>query len=124
MSSVPDTKSEEDDVRKAIDIVSQAFSDKDYGTALTLLKPLADAGIGEALGMLGLAYKAGAGVEPDGIKAVELLQKAVELGDALAAHNLALLYQFGMPNVEKNSKASQRYHQLAQEMGADLEEFE
>jgi len=124
MSSVPDTKPEEGDVRKAIDIVSQAFTDKDYGTALTLLKPLADAGIGEALGMLGLAYKIGAGVEPDGIKAVELLQKAVELGDALAAHNLALLYQFGMPNVEQNSIASQRYHQLAQEMGADLEEFE
>ena len=124
MSSVPDTKSEKDDVRKAIDIVSQAFTDKDYGTALTLLKPLADAGIGEALGMLGLAYKIGAGVEPDGIKAVELLQKAVELGDALAAHNLALLYQFGMPNVEQNSIASQRYQQLAQEMGADLEEFE
>jgi TPR repeat protein len=124
MSSVPDTNPEGDDVRKAIDIVSQAFSDKDYGTALTLLKPLADAGIGEALGMLGLAYKIGAGVEPDGIKAVELLQKAVELGDALAAHNLALLYQFGMPDVEQNAKASQRYHQLAQEMGADLEEFE
>ena len=124
MSSVPDTKSKEDDVRKAIDIVSQAFTDKDYGTALTLLKPLADAGIAEALGMLGLAYKIGAGVEADGIKAVELLQKAVELGDALAAHNLALLYQFGMPNVEQNSIASQRYHQLAQEMGADLEEFE
>ncbi len=124
MSSVPDTKSEKDDVRKAIDIVSQAFTDKDYGTALTLLKPLADAGIGEALGMLGLAYKIGAGVEPDGIKAVELLQKAVELGDALAAHNLALLYQFGMSNVEQNSIASQRYQQLAQEMGADLEEFE
>ncbi len=124
MSSVPDTKSEKDDVRKAIDIVSQAFTDKDYGTALTLLKPLADAGIGEALGMLGLAYKIGAGVEPDGIKAVELLQKAVELGDALAAHNLALLYQFGMSNVEQNSIASQRYQQLAQEMGADLGEFE
>ncbi len=124
MSSVPDKKPEEDEVKKAIDIVSQAFTDKDYGTALTLLKPLADAGIGEALGMLGLAYKVGAGVEPDGIKAVELLQKAVELGDALAAHNLALLYQFGMPNVEQNSIASQRYLQLAQEMGADLEEFD
>lgn len=124
MSSVPDTKLEEDEVKKAIDIVSQAFSDKDYGTALTLLKPLADAGIGEALGMLGLAYKVGAGVEPDGVKAVELLQKAVELGDALAAHNLALLYQSGMSNVEQSSKASQRYHELAQEMGADLQEFE
>ncbi len=122
MSSASDSKSEEDEIKKAIDIVSQAFSDKDYGTALTLLKPLADAGIGEALGMLGLAYKAGAGVESDGIKAVELLQKAVELGDGLAAHNLALLYQFGMSNVEQNSEASQRYYKLAQKMGAKHEE--
>ena len=118
MSSASDSKPEEDEIKKAIDIVSQAFSDKDYGTALTLLKPLADGGIGEALGMLGLAYKAGAGVEPDGIKAVELLQKAVELGDGLAAHNLALLYEFGMSNVAQNSEASQRYHKLAQKMGA------
>lgn len=121
MSSVPENK---DDIKKAIDIVSQAFSDKDYGTALTLLKPLADAGIAEALGMLGLAYKIGAGVEPDGVKAVELLQKAVELGDALAAHNLSRLYQMGMPNIEKNSEASRRYAQLAIEMGADIQEFE
>lgn len=120
MSSMPEV----DDVKKAIEIVSQAFSDKDYGTALTLLKPLADAGIAEALGMLGLAYQIGAGVKPDGVKAVELLQKAVELGDALAAHNLSLLYQKGMANVEKNDLASRKYSQLALEMGADVEEFE
>ena len=120
MSSVP----EEDEVKKAIQIVSQAFSDRDYGTALTLLKPLADAGIAEALGMLGLAYKMGAGVEPDGIKAVELFLKAVELGDALAAHNLGLLYQKGMPNVEKDEETGQRYCQLAIKMGFELEEFE
>ena len=111
---------EEDEVRKAIDIVSQAFSDKDYGTALTLLKPLADAGIAEAIGMLGLAFKTGAGVEPDGIKAIELLQKAVEMGDALAAHNLGLLYQNGMSDVEKNDDVSLSYFQLAHEMGAKL----
>ena len=124
MSLVSDTESEDNEIKKAIDIVSQAFSDKDYVTALTLLKPLADLGIGEALGMLGLAYKTGAGVEPDGIKAVELLKKAVELGDVLAARNLALLYQFGMSNVEKNSEASQKYHQLAKKMGAKYGEYD
>jgi uncharacterized protein len=114
----------EDEVRKAIDIVSQAFSDKDFGTALTLLKPLADSGVAEAIGMLGLAYKTGAGVEPDGIKAVELLQKAVEMGDAVAAHNLGLLYQNGMADVEKDDDVSTNYFQLAGEMGAKFEEFE
>ena len=120
MSSVPD----KDEVRKAIEIVSQAFSDRDYGTALTLLKPLADAGVAEAIGMLGLAYKTGAGIEPDGIKAVELLQKATEMGDALAAHQLGLLYQSGMPGVEQNPEVAQSYLQLAQEMGLQTEEFE
>ncbi|MCZ6804554.1 MAG: hypothetical protein O7D86_11650 [Proteobacteria bacterium] len=111
------------DVNKAIDIISQAFSDKDYGKALMLLKPLADAGVAQAMGMLGLAYQNGAGVEPDGIKAVELLLKAVEMGDALAAHNLGLLYRKGMPGVKKNVEAGRAYLQLAQEMGAEFEEF-
>jgi len=110
-----------DEVNKAIEIVSQAFSDKDYGTALTLLRPLADAGIAEAIGMLGLAYKTGAGVESDGIKAVELLQKAVEMGDAVAAHNLGLLYQDGMANVEKNEDVSRKYLQFAHDMGVEFE---
>ena len=110
-----------DEVNKAIEIVSQAFSDKDYGTALTLLRPLADAGIAEAIGMLGLAYKTSAGVEPDGIKAVELLQKAVEMGDAVAAHNLGLLYQDGMANVEKNEDVSRKYLQFAHDMGVEFE---
>jgi len=110
-----------DEVNKAIEIVSQAFSDKDYGTALTLLRPLADAGIAEAIGMLGLAYKTGAGVESDGIKAVELLQKAVEMGDAVAAHNLGLLYQDGMANVEKNEDMSRKYFQFAHDMGVEFE---
>ena len=120
MSSVPEI----DEVKKAIDIVSQAFSDRDYGTALTLLKPLADAGIAEAIGMLGLAYQRGAGVEVDGEKAIELLQKAVEMGDAIAAHNLGLLYQQGMPGVEKNELISQRYFNLAVEMGVNNESFD
>ena len=110
-----------DEVKQAIEIVSQAFSDKDYGTALTLLRPLADAGIAEAIGMLGLAYKTGAGVESDGIKAVELLQKAVEMGDAVAAHNLGLLYQDGMANVEKNEDVSRKYLQFAHDMGVEFE---
>lgn len=114
---------DEDEVRKAIDIVSQAFSDRDYGTALTLLKPLADAGIAEAIGMLGLAYQKGAGVKPDGIKAVELFEKAIEMGDALAAYNLSLLYQQGMQDVEANLEISHHFFRLSQEMGLQTNEL-
>ncbi|MBL1141612.1 MAG: sel1 repeat family protein [Proteobacteria bacterium] len=108
-------------VQDAIDIVSQAFSDGEFGKALLLLKPLADQGIAEAIGMLGIAYQRGAGVELDAEKAIELLEKAVDMGDAVAAYNLGLLYQNGMPGVDIDMAVSQRYFQLANEMGANFE---
>ena len=114
----------QDEVRKAIEIVSQAFSDQDYGTALMLLKPLADSGIAEAIGMLGLAYQKGSGVEPDGIKAVELLEKATEMGDALAPYHLSLLYKEGMPDVAANTEMSQHFFSLAEEMGLKTNQLE
>jgi uncharacterized protein len=109
-------------VQDAIDIVSQAFSDGEYGKALLLLKPLADEGVAEAIGMLGIAYQRGAGVEVDAEKAIELLEKAVDMGDAVAAHNLGVLYQNGMDGVEIDMAVSQRYFQIANKMGASFEE--
>lgn len=111
-----------ENVQDAIEIVSQAFSNGEYGKALLLLKPLADEGIAEAIGMLGIAYQRGAGVEVDAEKAVELLEKAVDMGDAVAAYNLGLLYQNGMEGVDVDMALSQRYFQLANEMGANFEE--
>ena len=111
-----------EDLREAINMVSQAFSDGDYGAALLLLKPLADAGVPEAIGMLGLAYQKGAGIEVDSEKAIELFEKVIEMGDAIAAHHLGRLYEKGMPGVEPNSELSQRYLSLAEEMGLDADE--
>lgn len=107
-------------VEDAIEIVSQAFSNGEYGKALLLLKPLADEGVAEAIGMLGIAYQRGAGVDVDAEKAIELLEKAVDMGDGVAAYNLGLLYQNGMEGVEINMAVSQRYFQLANEMGANF----
>lgn len=109
-------------VEDAIEIVSQAFSDGDYGKALLLLKPLADEGIAEAIGMLGIAYQRGAGVDIDAEKAVELLKKAVDMGDPVAAHNLGILYQNGMEGVDIDMAVSQRYFRLANQMGANFEQ--
>ncbi len=108
-------------VEDAIQIVSQAFSDGEFGKALLLLKPLADEGIAEAIGMLGVAYQKGAGVEVNAEKALELLEKAVDMGDSIAAYNLGLLYQNGMQGVGVDMAISQRYFQLANEMGANFE---
>jgi hypothetical protein len=109
-------------VQDAIEVVSQAFSDGEYGKALLLLKPLADEGVAEAIGMLGVAYQTGAGVEVDAIKAIELLEKAVDMGDAVAAYNLGVLYQNGMDGVGIDMAVSQRFFQLASEMGANFEQ--
>jgi uncharacterized protein len=109
-------------VQDAIEVVSQAFSDGEYGKALLLLKPLADEGIAGAIGMLGVAYQKGAGVDVDAEKAVELLEKAVDMGDPVAAHNLGVLYQNGMDGVEIDMAVSQRYFQLANQMGANFEQ--
>ena len=109
-------------VEDAIQIVSQAFSDGEYGKALLLLKPLADEGVAEAIGLLGIAYQRGAGVEIDAEKAIELLEKAVDMGDSIAAYNLGVLYQNGMQGVEIDMAVSQRYFQLANEMGANFEQ--
>ncbi|MEM6998691.1 MAG: hypothetical protein AAF419_02495 [Pseudomonadota bacterium] len=108
-------------VQDAIEIVSQAFSDGDFGKALLLLKPLADEGVAEAIGMLGIAYQRGAGVDVDAEKAIELLEKAVDMGDAVAAYNLGVLYQNGMVGVEINMAVSQHYFELANKMGANFE---
>ena len=111
-----------EDVQDAIEVVSQAFSDGEYGKALLLLKPLADAGVAQAIGMLGLAYQKGTGVDADAIKAVELLQKAFEMGDPVAAYNLGMLYQNGMDDVDVNEEVSKRYFQQASDMGANFEQ--
>ncbi len=115
------TNSTDEELQKAIDTVSQYFSDGNYGAALLLLKPLADAGVAQAIGMLGLAYRQGAGVDIDSEKAIELLQKAIELGDAVAAHHLGTLYQNGMPGVDSNSKLAEKYLDMSVEMGINLE---
>ena len=105
------------ELREAIDTVSQAFSDGRFGEALLLLRPLADAGVAEAIGMLALAYQKGLGVEMDGEKTIELYLKAIEMGDAIAAFHLGKLYEHGMPGVEANAEVARQYLDKAREMG-------
>ena len=87
-----------------------------------MLRPLADAGVAEAIGMLAIAYQRGAGLEIDSEKAIELFQKAIEMGDAVAAYHLGMLYNNGMPGVEINTKLGEEYLQKAKDMGLQLTE--
>ena len=96
---------------------NNAFSAEDYVKALSLILPLVEKSVPEALSLLGVMYQLGTGVERDGLKAVELLSKAVDLGDGVAAHNLDTIYGMGMPYVPPDAKRSKACYQLAKSMG-------
>ena len=115
-----DADNRDAELREAIDTVSQAFSDGRHAEALLLLRPLADAGVAEAIGMLALAYQRGAGLEADGEKAIELFQKAIDMGDAVAAYHLGMLYKNGMPGIEVNVKVGEEYLQKSIEIGLEI----
>lgn len=104
-----------------IDQASRAFSEKKYEQALGIIMPLVNAAHPAATGMLGLAYQLGSGVEQDGQKAVSLMQRAVELGDAYSAHNLARLYMNGTEDIAADIELSNVYYNLAREMGLQYE---
>ena len=96
---------------------NDAFSAEDYEKALSLILPLVEKSVPEALSLLGVMYQLGTGVERDGLKAVEILNKAIDLGDSVAAHNLGTIYGMGMPNVPADAKRSKDCYQLAKSMG-------
>lgn len=99
---------------------SEAISNEDYEIALSLLEPLVKKSVPGALGLLGVMYQLGVGVERNGIKAVELLKRAVELGDGTSAHNLGTIYGMGMPDIPQDHQLSIQYYRKAKDMGAQF----
>ncbi|MCB2014762.1 MAG: SPOR domain-containing protein [Sphingobium sp.] len=75
------------DVKGGVD----AWAQGDYGRAVAIWKPLADAGDADALFNLGQAYKLGRGVPTDINRALDLYRKATEKGHAQAEDNYGLL---------------------------------
>lgn len=99
---------------------SEAISNREFEKALGILSPLAEKQIAGALGLLGVMHQLGEGVELNGLKAVELLTKAVELGDGTSAHNLGTIYATGLPGVAQNHEKSRLFYRKAKEMGAQF----
>ena len=97
---------------------NDALSEKEYEKALSILEPLVKIEVPAALGLLGVMYQLGEGVSLNGKKAVELLLRAVELGDGTAAHNLGTIYGGGLPDIKQDYKKSKMYYRKAKEMGA------
>ena len=109
-----------DETKNAIERAGRAFVAERHDEALQILKPLVEAEVPEAIGMLGTAYQLGLGVAVDGPKAVEILSKAAALGDVVAAHNLGTIYATGMPGIPADPKLSKDFYRLAKDRGAQF----
>lgn len=73
-----------------------AWGQGDYGRAVAIWRPLADAGDGDAQFNMGQAYKLGNGVPADSAAALEWFRKAAAQGHARAEDNYGLLlFQLG-----------------------------
>ena len=107
-------------IEEQLNEASNALSEKEYEKSLFILNPLVEAEIPGALGLLGVMYQLGEGVPLNGRKSVELLTKAVELGDGVAAHNLGTIYGGGLPGVQRSHEKSKMYYRQAKEMGAQF----
>ena len=99
---------------------SDAISNREFEKALCILQPLAEREVAGALGLLGVMYQLGEGVELNALKAVELLTRAMELGDGTSAHNLGTIYGMGLPGVAQDPEKSKHYYRKAKEMGAQF----
>lgn len=102
------------------------FERKNYGAALRLLTPLAEAGNPEAECNLATLYQCGLGVQMDAQKAVSLYRKVAEQNirercvSGIAYNNLATLYAIGAPGVERDRELAKKYRQLARELGFNM----
>jgi TPR repeat protein len=105
---------------EAIKEINNLLVKDEYDKALELLKPLVEKNVPVALGLMGLVYQLGWGVERNGKEAVKYFEKAIELGDGGAAHNLGTLYISDVPGVTNDPVKSKYYYRLAKKMGAQF----
>lgn len=93
-----------------------AYDQRNYDTALKLLRPLADQGIAAAQHRLGFMYSFGQGVSKDSAEAVKWYRKAADQGLAKSQHNLGYLYAKG-DGVTRDSAESAKWYTKAAEQG-------
>ena len=94
-----------------------AFEKGEYGTALKILRPLAENGDPRAESTLGLLYyNGGRGVQQDDVKAVKWFRLAANHGDAVAEFNLGVIYADGQGVPQDNAEAV-KWYRLAAEQG-------
>jgi TPR repeat protein len=93
---------------------TKAYEDKDWETALRLLKPLAEKGEPSAQYYLSLMYGNGRGVPRDDSEAEKWYRKAAEQGHVEAQLRVAFQYQYGS---SKDYAGAAKWYRKAAEQG-------
>jgi len=91
----------------------KAVAEKNYGLALTSLKPLADKGHPGAQSNLGYMYENGLGVAIDLSEAARWYRMAAEQGDPYSQTRLGYLYEKGLGVPRDDALAAQWYAKAA-----------
>lgn len=86
-----------------------AYDRANYGTALKIWLPRAQAGDPEAQAYVGEVYERGLGLAPDYAMAAQWYQKAAAQGNSRAQINLGFLYEKGLGVPKDKSKAMEWY---------------
>jgi len=87
----------------AVEDARVAYLRKDYSTALSLWRPLAEQGNAEAQRGLGILYENGRAVAKDGKLATDLFRKAALGGDAEAEYRFGLRLVMGTDDVARDT---------------------
>jgi uncharacterized protein len=93
-----------------------AFQRADYGKALKLARPLAEAGDARAEAIVGSAYYRGRGVAQSDSEAAKWFRLAADQGNAVARFTLGVMYGEGR-GVPQDYAEAARWYRLAAEQG-------
>ena len=93
-----------------------AYQAKEYQKAISLWRPLADAGVAAAQQHVGLMYAEGKGVPQNDVEAAKWFTRAAEQGDALAQYDLGVSFAEGI-GVKKDPEIAAKWFRRAAMQG-------
>ena len=106
---------------QGIDAVYAAYQNRDYTTALRLVRPLAEQSAGRGQSLLGLIYYNGHGVRQDEREAMTWFRRAADQGDAAAQLQIGVMYSEGRGVPQDYSEAARWYQMAAGHSNAEAQ---
>ena len=96
-----------------------AFKNKDYAAAMTVLMPLAEQGNPEAQCVIANLYHLGLGVAVNIDTAIKWYRKSAEQGYGVASNNLGSIFLAGDYGGSPDCEEAKKWYQKAREQGFD-----